>query len=76
MHNFQKYTHASADVLGTQYDYNTIMHYGKYAFSKNKQKTMKAIGSERELGEANTLSPSDIVALNALYDCASKLKLI
>ena len=73
MHNFQKYSRTSADLLGTQYDYNTIMHYGKYAFSKNRQKTMKAIGSDRELGAASSLSPSDITALNALYDCASEL---
>ena len=74
VHNFQKYSHKSADVLGTQYDYGTIMHYGKYAFSKNGKQTMKAIGSDRELGEANTLGPSDITALNALYDCASMLR--
>eukprot|EP00795_Rhopilema_esculentum_P015056 gene15056-6221_t len=72
MHNFNKYSHQKADILGTQYDYDTVMHYGKFAFSKNGKQTMKAIGSDRELGEATTLGPSDITALNALYDCASK----
>ena len=71
MHNFNKYSHQKADILGTQYDYDTVMHYGKFAFSKNGKQTMKAIGSDRELGEATTLGSSDITALNALYDCAS-----
>ena len=47
------------------------MHYGKFAFSKNGKQTLKAIGSDRALGSSTTLGASDIVAINALYDCAS-----
>ena len=70
-HNFAKYSHLQADVLGTQYDYDTVMHYGKFAFSKNGKQTLKAIGSDRALGSSTTLGASDITAINALYDCAS-----
>eukprot|EP00112_Aurelia_sp_Birch-Aquarium-sp1_P014794 Seg3210.1 transcript_id=Seg3210.1/GoldUCD/mRNA.D3Y31 product="Zinc metalloproteinase nas-6" protein_id=Seg3210.1/GoldUCD/D3Y31 len=52
------------------------MHYGKFAFSKNGQQTLKAIGSDRALGSSTTLGASDLVAINALYDCASKDKSI
>ncbi len=73
MHNFNKYSHLEADVLGVNYDYQTMMHYGNKAFSKNGQPTMKAIGNPNlVLGTASTLSPSDITQINALYDCKSK----
>ena len=71
VHNFKKYSHKLADVLGTQYDYGTIMHYGKYAFSKNGKQTLKSIGSDKGLGTMTTLNSNDITALNALYDCTS-----
>ena len=72
-HNFKKYSHLSADQLGVNYDYQTIMHYGPKAFSKNGKQTIKAIGNDGiELGQMLTLSASDTIQINALYDCASK----
>eukprot|EP00794_Sanderia_malayensis_P014216 gene14216-15699_t len=72
-YNFEKYTHLKADNLGVNYDYQTLMHYSRKAFSKNGQPTMKAIGNENlELGTSLTLSESDIVQINAMYDCKSK----
>ena len=71
--NFQKYSHPTIDVLGTKYDYNSIMHYGRLAFSSNSEPTIKAVGNPgMELGQRDGLSEVDIIKLNALYDCKSK----
>jgi hypothetical protein len=72
-HNFEKYSHGQIDTLGSAYDYDSIMHYGRYGFSANGQATLLAIGdSSRTLGQREGLSPGDILKLNTLYDCSSK----
>jgi meprin B len=71
-HNFNKYKRDAIDVLDTNYDYNSIMHYGKYAFSKNGNPTLLAIQNpDRNLGQRDGFSEIDIVKVNALYDCKS-----
>ena len=37
---FRKYPHSIVDSLGVRYDYASIMHYGKTAFSKNGKDTI------------------------------------
>jgi len=50
-----------------EYDYQSIMHYGPYAFSKNGQKTIIPIIDGIEIGQRNSLSEKDITAINAIY---------
>ncbi|XP_031568759.1 MAM and LDL-receptor class A domain-containing protein 2-like [Actinia tenebrosa] len=72
-YNFNKYTHANIDMLNKPYDYDSIMHYGKYGFSINGKPTLQALGDRsRNIGQRNSLSPTDILELNALYDCKTK----
>ncbi|XP_044270605.1 hatching enzyme 1.2-like isoform X1 [Tribolium madens] len=54
-----------------EYDYDSIMHYGKYFFSKGKNKptiTAKQPGIKR-LGQRKALSKGDCLKLNDLYGC-------
>ncbi|TMS05522.1 High choriolytic enzyme 1 [Larimichthys crocea] len=52
----------------TTYDYGSVMHYHKYAFSKNNQPTLVAIpDSSVEFGRATEMSQKDIIRLNRLY---------
>ena len=61
------------DFYGGSYDFSSIMHYGNYAFSKNKRPTMLSVKDPLlQFGQIAKLSPTDILQLNALYDCRSK----
>jgi len=72
-HNFAKYSRGEADDINSIYDENSIMHYGKFAFSKNGKPTIQSIGDKnRELGQRRSVSKEDIIQLNALYRCAGK----
>ncbi|XP_078139306.1 high choriolytic enzyme 1-like isoform X2 [Centroberyx gerrardi] len=55
---------------GTSYDYNSVMHYSRYAFSDNGQPTMVAIPDPSVVfGEATEMSQNDITRLNRVYNC-------
>ncbi|MEE3950205.1 M12 family metallopeptidase [Bacillus wiedmannii] len=49
------------------YDYNSIMHYGMYAHSKNGLPTVEPKQSEVEIGQRDNLSEGDIVGVNLMY---------
>uniref|UniRef100_A0A8D0DHA1 Metalloendopeptidase n=1 Tax=Sander lucioperca TaxID=283035 RepID=A0A8D0DHA1_SANLU len=55
---------------GTPYDYNSVMQYEKYAFSKNNRPTMMPIPDPNvSFGQATQMSKNDIDRLNRLYKC-------
>ncbi|BCA97172.1 peptidase [Legionella antarctica] len=49
------------------YDYQSIMHYGPYAFSKNGNPTITPLVDGIEIGQRNQLSEKDIEAINSMY---------
>jgi hypothetical protein len=57
---------ASASDLGA-YDYNSIMHYGAYAFSANGQPTILTIPAGISIGQRNGLSSGDIAGIRQMY---------
>lgn len=63
-HNFDQHI-ADGDDLGP-YDYNSIMHYPTWAFSKNEQPTIVA-KNEALIGQREDLSAGDIAAVKAIY---------
>ncbi|KAM3870107.1 hatching enzyme 1.2-like [Diretmus argenteus] len=66
-HNFDKINTLNQE---TSYDYGSVMHYHRYAFSKNGQPTMAAIPDPNvHFGTAGEMSHSDIDRLNRLYKC-------
>ncbi|XP_020845138.1 astacin-like metalloendopeptidase [Phascolarctos cinereus] len=57
------------------YDYTSVMHYGRYAFSKNGNTTiMPLAGPDIPIGQRWNLSTSDIVRVNRLYECSQTVK--
>jgi hypothetical protein len=54
------------DDLGT-YEYGSIMHYPRTAFSKNGQDTITPTDANAQIGQRNGLSPGDIAAVRLMY---------
>ncbi|XP_051997387.1 low choriolytic enzyme-like isoform X2 [Xyrauchen texanus] len=66
-HNFDKINTLNQ---GTPYDYNSVMQYERYAFSKNGLATMVPIpDSSVEIGTATEMSQNDMTRLFRLYKC-------
>ncbi|XP_056463723.1 hatching enzyme 1.2-like [Gadus chalcogrammus] len=69
--NFRK---IQTNNLGTPYDYNSVMHYGRFAFSRNTQPTILPIPDNNAvIGRATQMSTQDISRINLLYRCNSTI---
>ncbi|KAK7912809.1 hypothetical protein WMY93_013020 [Mugilogobius chulae] len=71
--NGMEYNFYIIDTLnqGTPYDYNSVMQYERYAFSKNNLPTMEPIPDPNiTFGQATQMSKNDIDRLNRLYQCS------
>lgn len=64
-YNFEK---TETNNLATPYDYDSVMHYTRDAFSKNNEPTMIPIPDNNVvIGEAQKMSRNDILRINRLY---------
>ncbi|CAF0955550.1 unnamed protein product [Brachionus calyciflorus] len=68
-YNFNKYSTDQIDYLGMAYDYDSIMHYGSKAFSKNGQLTIVSKNPNAKIGQRETLSLMDITEIRTFYKC-------
>uniref|UniRef100_W5MG15 Metalloendopeptidase n=1 Tax=Lepisosteus oculatus TaxID=7918 RepID=W5MG15_LEPOC len=56
--------------LGTPYDYNSVMHYGRYAFSRNREPTIVPKPDPNvAIGRATQMDRLDVERINRLYQC-------
>lgn len=66
-HNFAKQISDGVDIGG--YDYNSVMHYSAYAFSKDiTRPTIIARDNPNRILGGDVLSDGDINAVNAIYN--------
>ncbi|HVT63192.1 MAG TPA: Dot/Icm T4SS effector Zinc-dependent metalloprotease LegP [Legionellaceae bacterium] len=65
LYNFNQHLNDGED-FGT-YDYQSIMHYSAFAFSKNGQPTIIPLQEGMIIGQRDHLSLKDIAAVNAMY---------
>ncbi|CAH2267132.1 jg2870 [Pararge aegeria aegeria] len=66
-HNFRKYNSLAVSDFGVGYDYESVLHYSRRAFSSNGQDTLipKKIGAK--IGQRIGLSGKDVQKLNKMY---------
>ncbi|MFD3190607.1 Dot/Icm T4SS effector Zinc-dependent metalloprotease LegP [Sedimentitalea sp. HM32M-2] len=64
-HNFNQHI-ADGDDVGP-YDYGSIMHYGRFAFSKNGLPTIETIPPGITIGQRSGLSAGDVAAIRSIY---------
>ncbi|KAL4711841.1 hypothetical protein ACJJTC_006010 [Scirpophaga incertulas] len=67
--NFRKADRANTNDFGVSYDYNSVMHYSEYAFSKNSKKTIEPKVTGVTLGQREGLSRGDVRKVNNMYNC-------
>nr|XP_022903710.1 zinc metalloproteinase nas-4-like [Onthophagus taurus] len=71
--NFKKYNDSVINSFGIGYDYESVMHYSQYAFSKNGRTTIDAKDGKRySFGQRWDLSEKDVAKVNAMYNCTKK----
>lgn len=66
-HQIANFNLQKTEDFGVGYDYGSIMHYGRYFFSKNKKETITPLQQGAIMGKAERLSPKDILKLNRAY---------
>ncbi len=72
--NFEKYDNSYVDVLNTPYDYDSVMHYGKYDFSANYLPTIEPLQKHITIGQREYLSTIDLEEVRLFYNCSSTQK--
>ncbi|XP_063832264.1 uncharacterized protein LOC135081481 isoform X1 [Ostrinia nubilalis] len=66
-HNFRKYNAFSVSDFGVGYDYDSVLHYSKRAFSSNGQDTIVPKQGAAQIGQRVGLSDKDTQKLNKMY---------
>ncbi|KAL1465854.1 hypothetical protein WDU94_005388 [Cyamophila willieti] len=76
--NFKKRNSKEATTLELPYDFGSIMHYSRFAFSRDAKtptitpkKSLKNILPDK-IGQRINISKMDIAKLNTLYQCPDK----
>lgn len=64
-HNFAQHI-TDGDDLGS-YDYGSIMHYPRNAFTRNGQDTIVPTNASAQIGQRSGLSAGDIAAIRIMY---------
>ncbi|XP_029958836.1 meprin A subunit beta-like [Salarias fasciatus] len=75
--NFEKVSSEQSTTQGVDYDYSSVMHYGKNAFTNGNGSTIVTLDPEFQdvIGQRLEMSPSDVLELNLLYECNSTVAL-
>ncbi|KAL8599153.1 hypothetical protein ACOMHN_007869 [Nucella lapillus] len=73
MPDFDKISEEVSTSRGFPYDYTSVMHYSRFAFTRNGKPTLRVIGVGRELGltlrQRDGLSTIDMAQLRDMYRC-------
>ncbi|XP_059488379.1 zinc metalloproteinase nas-14-like [Neocloeon triangulifer] len=70
--NFDKYNESIVSDFGVGYDYNSVMHYSRKAFSKNGEDTLVPLQDGAEIGNRHFVTDKDMAKLKAKYGCGEQ----
>ncbi|XP_048013179.1 meprin A subunit beta-like [Megalobrama amblycephala] len=76
---FEGYFNKSSEIVSiTPYDYYSVMHFDKNAFSNGSGPTITTKQSEFQevIGQLMEMSESDVIELNKLYKCNSSVSFL
>ena len=73
LYNFDESERGASDTFGMPYDYNSIMHYTRTAWTKNGRNTMEAKNDPNLKLGGTKLTKYDILKLNLMYHCHGKV---
>ncbi|KAF5290109.1 hypothetical protein FQA39_LY14890 [Lamprigera yunnana] len=68
--NFKKVKNESVVTYGVEYDYGSVMHYSKQAFSINGNPTIVVLNSTAIIGQRDSFSKKDLKKLRMMYNCS------
>uniref|UniRef100_A0A3Q3G7S9 Metalloendopeptidase n=1 Tax=Kryptolebias marmoratus TaxID=37003 RepID=A0A3Q3G7S9_KRYMA len=76
-HNFEKVSSKNTTTHETSYDYLSVMHYPKNAFTNGNEPTIITRDPKFQdvIGQRLDMSPGDVQELNLLYKCSKCLKM-
>ena len=71
--NFDKYNSATINMYNTTYDYVSIMHYGRKAFTNDGEDTITTIDPDFQdvIGQRTQMSNGDITRIQRMYNCST-----
>merc|ERR1719244_2232320 len=69
--NFQIQSIFQQVLMDKPYDLGSVMHYGKYGFSKNSKPTIISLNGAA-IGQRRGFSSCDIEKINTLYGCGGR----
>lgn len=73
--NFGKYDASMSSDFAVPYDYESVMHYSKRAFSKNNRHTIKPLKKiSVKMGQRVRPTPQDYQRINNMYNCKKQRK--
>lgn len=68
--NFRKETFETVDSRNVAYDYDSVMHYGEFFFTKEQGlRTLQPLVAGVSIGQRVGLSEKDAQQGNLLYNC-------
>lgn len=66
--NFNKYNESTVTDFEVSYDYLSLMHYSRKAFSKNGNDTIVAKKNTSKIGQREGFTEKDLLKLNRMYN--------
>jgi hypothetical protein len=66
--NFFTYSASIITSFGVPYDYDSVMHYGPYAFSRNGLRTIQPRDPNAQIGQMDGFSDKDVERVIRMYE--------